>query len=137
MDEQRKGIDTWAVVEIMGHKRIAGHVTEEPIAGTNMLRIDVPAVDGRPAYTVYHGGSAIYGITPCTEELARRAASDLAYMVGSPLPVYVPELDEAHRTIDEAKRATEQLRQLASGPDPRDNDRSSWADAEWDDDKPF
>lgn len=138
MEEQRKGIDTWAVVEIMGHKRIAGRVTEEPIAGTNMLRIDVPEVDGRPAYTVYHGGSAIYGITPCSEELARRAAADLAYASGSPLPVYIPELEDAHRTLDEVKRATEALgreRQLTSGTMPA-GDRNDWSD--WDDDgKPF
>jgi hypothetical protein len=33
---------TWAIVEVMGHQTFAGFVQEQVIAGTAMLRIDVP-----------------------------------------------------------------------------------------------
>ena len=38
--EQEK-FDLWCVVELFGHSRIAGRCTEQNVAGTNMLRIDV------------------------------------------------------------------------------------------------
>lgn len=71
----------WAIVEVMGHQRYAGMVHEQQVAGAGMIRIDVPEVpqDGRcvalEAYTKLFGVSAIYGLTPCTEEAARRYAA--------------------------------------------------------------
>lgn len=41
-DESKPTFDSWAIVEIMGHDKYAGRVTEEPLFGVNMLRIDVP-----------------------------------------------------------------------------------------------
>lgn len=64
----------WAVVEIFGHERIAGEVSEQSIAGTNMLRVDVPAVGAQPAFTRFYGHGAIYSIQPVSEDIARRAA---------------------------------------------------------------
>lgn len=34
----------WAVVEIFGHQRYAGQVSEQPIAGDKLVRVDVPAI---------------------------------------------------------------------------------------------
>jgi hypothetical protein len=76
--------ETWAIVEIMGHQRIAGHVTEQTIAGTPLLRVDVPEIPagvdrwGSPAaavaaFTTFIGGGSIYRLTPCTEQAARAA----------------------------------------------------------------
>jgi hypothetical protein len=36
-------IDGWAVLELMGHRRIAGRITEVTIGGAGFLRIDVPS----------------------------------------------------------------------------------------------
>lgn len=130
--KERAPLDIWAVVEIMGHKQLAGRVTEEPIAGTNMLRIDIPEVDGHPARTVYHGGQAIYAIHPCTEDIARAAAARLTQQSGAPLPVYIPDLADAHRTIEEARRA--RAGALAALPAGRDYDD---IDAGEDDEGPF
>lgn len=69
-----QGFDAWAIVEIMGHQRLAGRVTEQPLAGTNLLRVDVPAVGDMPAFTQLLGGAAIYRITPVVEQIARDAA---------------------------------------------------------------
>lgn len=64
---------SWAIVEVMGHGRFAGFVTAEAIAGP-MLRVDVPEVDGRPAFTKYLAPSSLFAVTPCTEQSAREAA---------------------------------------------------------------
>jgi len=58
---------TWAIVEVMGHVEYAGFVTAETIAGAAMLRVDVPDVEGRGAFTKYLATGALYGISPCSE----------------------------------------------------------------------
>jgi hypothetical protein len=60
----------WCVLELMGHRRLAGMVTEVEIAGSGMLRIDVPGEDG-PTATQFYSPSAVYAITPTTEAIAR------------------------------------------------------------------
>lgn len=68
----------WAIVELMGHRKLAGHCTAVDLFGAAMLRIDVygPKTDGddRPRCTQYYNGTVIYCLTPTTEELARRVA---------------------------------------------------------------
>jgi hypothetical protein len=61
----------WAIVELMGHRKLAGDVREVTIAGCAFLRLDVPS---DPPVTQYYGGAAIYCITPTTEALARQVA---------------------------------------------------------------
>lgn len=65
--------ESWAIVEVMGHKRFAGHVTEQAFGSASMLRIDVPEIDDVPAFTKLIGVGSVYAITPCTEETARQA----------------------------------------------------------------
>lgn len=81
-----KGFDSWAIVELMGHVKMAGRVTEEERFGVKMGRIDIPQADGG-FVTQYFGGSSVYRITPCTEDTARRAAT-----LGVPAPVYAWQL---------------------------------------------
>lgn len=69
--------DAWAVVELFGHQRIAGRVTEATIGGCSFLRVDVPATEKRQAYTKYFGNGAVYAMTPCDEEVGRIAAEDI------------------------------------------------------------
>lgn len=70
MSETKAPFEHWALVELFGHQRIAGKVTESEIGGGKFLRVDVPTVGDRQALTKYYGPSAIYGITPVTEETA-------------------------------------------------------------------
>ena len=65
--------NTWAIVELMGHNRIAGLISEAEIGGVVLLQIDVPEVDGMQAFTKFYGMSAIYAITPTNEETVREA----------------------------------------------------------------
>jgi hypothetical protein len=64
----------WAVVEIMGHVRIAGRVREETVFGVAMIRVDVPEIDGHPAFTRYYHPQALYSLCPSDETTARSVA---------------------------------------------------------------
>lgn len=88
---------SWAVLELMGHRRLAGYVTEQQIAGASFLRIDIPASGGVPAATQFYGPQAVYGITPCTEETALRAAR-----IGRVEPVSRWELPSAPKGDEDA-----------------------------------
>lgn len=71
----------WAIVEIMGYHRCAGRIFEVERFGAKLLRVDVPIGDDGWA-TEFFGGSAIYRIRHCSEEIARETASSL----GDPRP---------------------------------------------------
>lgn len=63
-----------AIVELFGHQRIVGKVTDVQIGGASFIRVDVPETPGIPAFTKFFGASAIYAITPVDEETANLAA---------------------------------------------------------------
>lgn len=67
---ETKPFEGWAIVELFGHAKIAGLCSEQPMAGTNMLRVDVPAINGQQAFTRFFGGGAIYAITPTDQTTA-------------------------------------------------------------------
>lgn len=73
----------WAIVELFGHQRIAGLMTEQVIAGQGFVRIDVPAVDSSSgvivAHTKIYGAGAIYAINPVDEALATIAAREIRH----------------------------------------------------------
>ena len=64
----------WYIVELMGHRRLAGYLTEQTIAGAGFLRIDVPGPEGAPRATQFFAPSSVYALTPTTEAMARRVA---------------------------------------------------------------
>jgi len=87
----------YAVLELFGHARVAGAVSEQNFGGANLIRVDVPEVtytaidydaprgpDGYekvtrtiPAHTRSFGAGAIYGVNWCDEETAHLAARDI------------------------------------------------------------
>ena len=78
----------WAILELMGRRRLAGKLSEATIGGSKLIRIDIPLPTGD--VTQFYGGSAVYCITPTTEGTARRAAARLE----APAPVSAWELRE-------------------------------------------
>lgn len=66
--------ESYALVELMGHSRIAGKVTEITVFGTSMLQVDVPKTERREAYTKIYSAAAVYCITPTDERTAQLAA---------------------------------------------------------------
>lgn len=115
----------WCIVEIMGKKVVAGYVTKEEQFGATLLRVDVPATSAYPAFTQMYGNSAIYCVTPVSEQVARMTAE--AHKV-NPVSVYVPDLetlqraraeaDQLKRTVTELRERLNQARALPE-PDPR------------------
>jgi hypothetical protein len=81
----------WAILELLGHRRLAGHVTEQTIAGAGFFRIDVPAPDGDTAATQFYPPSSVYCLTPVSEDVARSAARWHQVQ-----PVHEWELHELH-----------------------------------------
>lgn len=67
----REPFAMWAILELMGHRRLAGFVQEVEVFGKGMVRIDVPAAI---PVTQWYNPDAIYSLTPTNEELARRLA---------------------------------------------------------------
>jgi len=67
----------WIILELFGRQTLAGLASEQLIAGSTFLRLDVPEVDGVAGFTKFFGGSSIYAITPTTEEMAKAAVKRL------------------------------------------------------------
>ena len=115
MSEESAKFSGWAIVEIMGHSKEIGFVTTEYFGGPALFRIDQPSLAPRtheltraqwvndklcdigtrvervelPGKTTYVGPSAIFRLTPCTEETARRGVEELI-----PVPMKILHLVE-------------------------------------------
>lgn len=96
-DKAASTFEGWVILELMGHRRLAGYLRDEVVGGTSFLRIDVPGDDGTVA-TQFYSGSAVYCITPTTEAVARRVAKG-----ARPEPVTAWEL-RPERTLAAGRR---------------------------------
>jgi hypothetical protein len=67
MSDQVPTFDVFALVELFSHQRIAGKVSEQVIAGSGFVRVDVPQTSRKPPYTRFFSPQAVYGITPVDE----------------------------------------------------------------------
>lgn len=84
MTDENHEPEEWAIVELFGHIKRAGRISEETRFGAALLRIDIPVGEsGEDFVTEYRGGSAIFSLRPTTEEVARSVAASL----GDPRPV--------------------------------------------------
>ncbi len=43
MTETKEGFAQWVILELMGHRKLAGYLTEQEIGGGAFLRLDIPA----------------------------------------------------------------------------------------------
>jgi hypothetical protein len=102
MDNQQNSYSSWSILELFGHQREYGFCETVYLGSSCMFRVDVPGLDerewtlGKPEYgqhTGYKelpvgtkvkraavaprssmlGVSAIYRMTPCTEEVVKQA----------------------------------------------------------------
>lgn len=78
---------TWAMVELFGHTRLAGYVSEFSIGSASYIRVDVPKVGSTvpEPFTKIYGPAAIYCITPCSEEAVKVALLEI-----KPRPLSIP-----------------------------------------------
>jgi hypothetical protein len=99
MEQQYNG---WAILELMGHRRLGGWICEVEMYGAKMCRIVIPdGSDASKTYaTQYYGGSSIYCLTPCTEAAALAAAK-----LSQPEPVQsweLPQLESGARNVPDS-----------------------------------
>jgi hypothetical protein len=102
METPQNHLETWAVVELMGHQKEVGFVTTQYYGTACMFKIDVPDLPERektlhrpqwvgdtlvPAGTVIRlppepgrsrmvGVSAVYALNPCDQETAMKVIED-------------------------------------------------------------
>lgn len=94
-DQQNPPFAEWCIVELLGHRRLAGHIREVQLAGAGFLRLDIPATNGHSAQTQYIAPGSVYALHPVTEAVARAVAAS-----SRPEPVHrwelpaVPDPDE-------------------------------------------
>lgn len=90
----------WCIVELLGHRRLAGYLQEVQLAGAGFLRLDIPEADGDPGRTQYIAPGSVYALHPVSEATARAAARqwrpepvsrwELSAIAGFPNPPYEP-----------------------------------------------
>jgi len=91
--------ESFCIVELFGHQKIAGRVTEQVIAGQGFVRVDVPETKRQAGFTRLFGAGAIYSITPVSEEIALQAAERIwvepvAVYIGTSHQIKEPEEEE-------------------------------------------
>lgn len=73
---ENEKFEAHALIELFGHTRMAGKVTEQSLGGATFIRVDVPDTGQRPTFTRFLNPSAIYAINPVTEDMALHLAKD-------------------------------------------------------------
>lgn len=116
----------WAIVEIFGHQRIAGFLSEQTLGGQTFVRVDVPEIpagvgeygskDGPvSAHSKMFGAGAIYAISPVDEPIARSAAQSIRHK-----PITAYGIRDALRNVPDDQRA-----RLLAGPEDDGDNRAS------------
>lgn len=59
----------YAIVELFGHTTLVGRVTEIERFGAKMMAIEI-IFGGKLLVPIYHGGAAIYRMSPCSRRTA-------------------------------------------------------------------
>jgi hypothetical protein len=115
MTDQQQKFEQWAIIELFGHQRIAGRVTEQTIGGCAFVRVDVPAVKDEQPFTKLFGQGAIYAITFTDEAAATLAAGAIQSK-----PIDTWELQKAMKALPQSG-ATSQRDEILP-PDDEDED---------------
>lgn len=103
----------WAIVELVGRRQYAGHVSTQAIGGSAMLRLDIPQVSDRPAHTKLFNVTAICSLTPVS-----RQAAMLATQTASRFELYEQLLCESRQLLNaESNVGWESLQRIVAALD--------------------
>jgi hypothetical protein len=69
---EQERFEAWGIVDLFGHTRLAGRISEQTIGGETFIRVDVP--NGEGFHTRLFGKGAIYGMSLTDEAIARATA---------------------------------------------------------------
>lgn len=120
----------YAIVELFGHQRVAGRITQQTFGGASFVRVDVPEievternyVEGKgyvesqrtiQGHTRSFGGGAIYAINWCDMTTAAIAARSIKHEPLSPYSVKsaidaLPD-DQRHRLLTSSRHERDLL----------------------------
>ncbi len=98
-------LELFAIVELFGHTKMAGKVTEQSIGPATFVRVDVPETTEQPSFTRLLNPSAIYAINPVTEEVMEHMAKNF-----SQKPIESWDIRKMHEKL------------LSIGANPKDDD---------------
>lgn len=113
MEAKQAQQDQFAIVELFGHTRIAGRISEQTFGGAALVRIDVPEVQYKdrtwpgeqeqvytiPAHTRSFSAGAIFAINWCDEAAAKLAAMHIRHR-----PIEPYQLQDGIRALDQTTR---------------------------------
>lgn len=87
-----------AIVELFGHQRISGRVTEQTVGSSTFIRIDVPETSTQPKFTRIVNPTAVYAINPVTEEVMIEMAEKILQK-----PIDAWDIREMHNKLLQLK----------------------------------
>ena len=79
----------YAIVELFGHTTLIGRVAEVERFGAKFLALE-PLFNGTLLPAIFHGGAAIYRLTPCSPEVAFKRQPTHAYQLPPAVVAIVP-----------------------------------------------
>lgn len=103
--QEQDKFEAWGLLELFGHQRLAGRLSEQTIGGCHFIRVDVPAVGDVPEYTRFFTQGAIYGMTITSEQVAKAIAAGLRARPVQPYELprapALPDVPEEEGFIDD------------------------------------
>ncbi|MGR8931932.1 MAG: hypothetical protein ACU836_14965 [Gammaproteobacteria bacterium] len=120
--EIKQHFQHWCIVELFGHVRLSGFVTEIEIAGKGFIKLDIHTGDIKDACTKILGSDAVYAITPVSEEAAKACARAHPH---SPLTLFDEQKLIEQGVSDELERMGETAWTPLSERMPSQSDMSS------------
>jgi hypothetical protein len=97
-DERPTG--NFAILELFGHTTLVGRYAEVEMFGTKMLAME-PLFNDTLLPVVFHGGSAIYRLTPCSVDVAYDKQPRHGYQLPPSIKAIVPQVMIAAELVAE------------------------------------
>jgi hypothetical protein len=99
IDPTIERLEMWAFIEIYGHKRLAGKVTQRNLGTEVMFQVDVPKGETEFSHSQLYSPKAIFSMTPTNEAWCRKWAAKAEEYDVAPLP-FIPDDKPARQLVE-------------------------------------
>lgn len=79
----------YAIVELFGHTTLVGRIAEVERFGAKMMALE-PLFNEKLLDPIYHGGAAIYRLSPCSREIAWQKQPTQVWQLPPAIKAVVP-----------------------------------------------
>jgi hypothetical protein len=93
-------INSWALLELFGHSKVAGRLTSRKLGTEIMFQVDVPKGEKEFSHTELYSPKAVFAIKPTTEDWCRQWATYAATEGAHDVLPYVP----ASRQLEDRRK---------------------------------